>query len=266
MYDKMLFSIPAENHSTEEIRRLLEAHPEIRFVSLAAADIYGNDTDEKIPIRVMLKDIDKFLEEGQQTDGSSVLLPKIADISDAKVDLIPDRDVNWYVDYNFNNIDDETGLPVGSMRIPAFLKHNGSRDVGSRVILRDAVEVFQVEFLRLLRENPYIFEYLPIDSAEEIEEVQMTAATEIEFYVKTPHDVADRDRLQVSQELKEQYWKRTMGPVRTALEDTLLLLDRYGLNIEMGHKEVGGVKPELHKGGYEHIMEQLEIDFRYSNT
>ena len=78
--------------------------------------------------------------------------------------------------------------------------------------------------------------------------------------------MADKDRLQVSQELKEQYWKRTLGPVRTAMERTLQLLDCYGLNIEMGHKEVGGVKPELHKGGYEHIMEQLEIDFRYSTA
>ncbi|MCR4805938.1 MAG: glutamine synthetase [Clostridia bacterium] len=266
MLKEMLFTIPADKHSAEEIRAALEAHPEIRFVSLAAADIYGNDTDEKIPVRVMMKDIDKFLAEGQQTDGSSVLLPKIADISDAKVDLMPDRTVNWYVDYNFSNIDDETGLPVGSLRIPAFLKHNNTRDVGSRIILRDAIEVFKSELLRMLRENPYVFDYLPFDSADDIDELLLTSATEIEFYVKTPHDVADKDRLQVSQELKEQYWKRTLGPVRTALERTLQLLDCYGLNIEMGHKEVGGVKPELHKGGYEHIMEQLEIDFRYADA
>ena len=266
MLDKMLFTIPKDKHDAEAVRALLSEHPEIRFVSLAAADIFGNDTDEKIPIRIMLKDVDKFLEEGQQTDGSSVLLPKIADISDAKVDLIPDRDVNWYVDYNFGHIDDETGLPVGSLRIPAFLKHNNSRDVGSRVILRDAVDVFKSEILRMLRENPYVFEYLPFDSVDDIEDLSLTSATEIEFYVKTPHDVADRDRLQVSQELKEQYWKRTIGPVRTAMEKALLLLDHYGLDIEMGHKEVGGVKPELHKGGYEHIMEQLEIDFKYSTA
>ena len=107
MLNKMLFTIPKDKHDAEAVKALLSEHPEIRFVSLAAADIFGNDTDEKIPIRIMLKDVDKFLEEGQQTDGSSVLLPKIADISDAKVDLIPDRDVNWYVDYNFGHIDDE---------------------------------------------------------------------------------------------------------------------------------------------------------------
>ena len=104
----MLFTLPADKHSAEEITAALKAHPEIRYVSLAAADIFGNDTDEKIPVRVMLNDVDKFLKDGQQTDGSSVLLPKIADISDAKVDLIPDVDVNWYVDYNFGNLDDET--------------------------------------------------------------------------------------------------------------------------------------------------------------
>ena len=266
MFNKMLFTIPADEHSPEAIKALLKDHPEIRFVSLAAADIYGNDTDEKIPIRVMLKDVEKFLAEGQQTDGSSVLLPKIADITDAKVDLIPDVDVNWYVDYNFSNIDDETGLPVGSLRIPAFLKHNDSRDVGSRIILRDAVEVFKSELLRMLRENPYVLEYLPFGSVDDIEDIVLTSATEIEFYVRTPHDVADKDRLVVSQELKEQYWKRTVGPVRTAEEKTLLLLDQYGLNVEMGHKEVGGVKPELNKGGYDHIMEQLEIDFRYADA
>lgn len=266
MYGDMLYTIPADRHGAEEIKEILLAHPEIKFVSVAGADIYGNDTDEKIPVRVMLKDVERFLSHGQQTDGSSVLLPKIADISDAKVDLIPDRDVNWYVDYNFSNIDEDSGLPVGTLRIPAFLKHNNSRDVGSRVILRDALVHFENTLLGLLRDNPYVFDYLPIDSADDIESLSLTAATEIEFYVKTPHEVADKDRLQVSQELKEQYWKRTVGPVRTALERTLLLLDRYGFGIEMGHKEVGGVKPEMTEGGkYEHIMEQLEIDFSYAS-
>ena len=38
--------------ASESITAALKAHPEIRFVSLAAADIYGNDTDEKIPVRI----------------------------------------------------------------------------------------------------------------------------------------------------------------------------------------------------------------------
>ena len=62
------------------------------------------------------------------------------------------------------------------------------------------------------------------------------------------------------QELKEQYWKRTYGPVRTALEKSLEIIDRYGVGVEMGHKEVGGVKSQITStGSHEHIMEQLEI-------
>ena len=47
----LLYAIPAENHSAQDIRNVLSAHPEIRFVSLAAVDLMGNDTDEKIPRR-----------------------------------------------------------------------------------------------------------------------------------------------------------------------------------------------------------------------
>lgn len=265
MLERMLFNLPKGSHDKEAIRLALESHPEIQFVSLCGADILGNDTDEKIPVRVMLEDIEGFLADGVQTDGSSVLLPKIADISNAKVDIVPDLDCNWYVDYNFRNIDDKTGLPVGSLRIPAYLKHNGI-PVGSRSILKKSLDVFKKEFIRILKENPYVFEYLPIDSVDEIDEVCMTSATEMEFYVKTPHEVADKDRLHTSQELKEQYWKRTVGPVRTALERTICLLEHYGFNVEMGHKEVGGVKPTLESGGgFEHIMEQLEIDWKYAD-
>lgn len=265
MLERMLFNLPKGSHDKESIRTALEAHPEVQFVSLCGADILGNDTDEKIPVRVMLEDIEGFLTEGVQTDGSSVLLPKIADISNAKVDIVPDVDCNWYVDYNFRNIDDRTGLPVGSLRIPAYLRHNGI-PVGSRSVLKKGLEVFKKEFVRILKDNPYVFEYLPIDSVDEIEEVTMTSATEMEFYVKTPHEVADKDRLHTSQELKEQYWKRTVGPVRTALERTICLLEHYGFKVEMGHKEVGGVKPTLESGGgFEHIMEQIEIDWKYAD-
>ena len=60
----------------------------------------GYDTDEKIPVGLFIKDIDKMLTKGVQTDGSSVALPKIAVLNNAKVDIIPDLSCNWYVDYN----------------------------------------------------------------------------------------------------------------------------------------------------------------------
>lgn len=264
---KMLFTIPADKHSKEEIIAALQAHPEVRFVSLVGIDIGGNDTDEKIPTPLFIEDMDKFLTVGVQTDGSSVVLPKIAALSNAKVDIIPDLDVNWYVDHNFQHIDRETGLPVGTLRIPSFLVHNDVSQVGSRVILRDAIENFKEDVLELMAGNPYIFDHLPIDSLDEIEKLEITAATELEFWVKTPDDETDREQLSTAQILKEQYWKRTTGPVRTALEEVMLVLDHYGFEMEMAHKEVGGVKAKIsNSGSYDHIMEQLEIDWKYSDA
>jgi len=267
MLSKMLFTIPAINHSKREIVEMLRNHPEIKFVSLVGLDIGGYDTDEKIPVELFIANIDDFLTKGVQTDGSSVVLPKIAEINNAKLDIIPDLSVNWYVDYNFSHINEETKLPVGTLRIPSFLVHDDTYQVGSRVILRDAVETFKNELMELLQEYPYVFEEMGCDAAYEIDDIDLTAATELEFWVKTPDDKADREQLSTSQVLKEQYWKRTVGPVRTALEKSLLVLDSYGFEIEMGHKEVGGVKAKLgHSGEYDHVMEQLEVDWKFSTA
>ncbi len=261
----MLFTIPAEAHTREEVTALLKNHPEVMFVSLMGVDIGGHDTDEKIPVGLFIKEMDQFFSDGVQTDGSSVVLPKIASLNNAKVDIIPDMDVNWYVDYNFHNIDEQTGLPVGTLRIPSMLFHNDTAEVGSRSMLKRTIELFEKELFRLLREHPYVFKYLDINSVDEINEFELTGATELEFWVKTPEDKADREQLSTSQELKEQYWQRTRGPVRTALERAIHFLDQYGFGIEMGHKEVGGIKAKLgHSGRYDHIMEQLEIDWKYS--
>lgn len=265
--NKMLYIIPADKHSPGDVSSILNAHPEVKFVSLVGIDIGGHDTDEKIPVEEFLADMEKFLKNGVQTDGSSVVLPKIAKLNNAKVDIVPDTTVNWFVDHNFNYPDPMTGLPVGTLRIPSSLIHNDSERVGSRVILRDAIKNFKEDLMDLLRENPYVFEYLDIDSVDDIEKLVITAATELEFWVKTPDDDADREQLSTAQMLKEQYWKRTTGPVRTALEEVMLVLQKYGFNMEMGHKEVGGVKAKLgNSGNYDHVMEQLEIDWKYSSA
>ena len=265
--DKMLFTIPPEAHSEKELKEILTAHPEVKFVSVVGIDVGGHDTDEKIPVNEFLQDIEGFLTGGVQTDGSSVVLPGIADLNNGKVDIIPDRTVNWFVDHNFNYRDPDTDLPVGTLRIPSSLVHNDSDRVGSRVILRDAIYNFKQDLMELLRDNPYVFEYMEIDSVEDIERLDVTAATELEFWVKTPDDDADREQLSTAQMLKEQYWKRTTGPVRTALEEVLLVLDKYGFEMEMGHKEVGGVKAKFgNSGNYDHVMEQLEIDWKYSSA
>jgi len=262
----MLFNIPAENHSEAEIKKALEGHREIKFVSLVGFDIGGHDTDEKIPVDLFIRDMQKFFRRGVQTDGSSVFLPGIAGLNDSKIDIIPDLSVNWYVDYNFDNIDKDTGFPVGTLRIPSFLVHNDTRQTGARVILRDAIDYFKKELLKLISDNPYIFPHIGIDSGDDVTEIMLTCATELEFWVKTPDDKADREQLSTAQILREQYWKRTIGPVRTALEKSLVILGEYGMEPEMGHKEVGGVKAIMgNSGNYDHVMEQLEIDWKYSS-
>ena len=264
---ELIFVIPATHHTPEEVTSLLSHHPEIQYVSLVGVDLGGNDTDEKIPVALFLKNIEDFLTYGVQTDGSSVVLPEIASLNNARMDIIPDLSVNWSVDYNCDNVDPITDLPVGTLRIPSFLIHNGIDKVDSRSVLQNAIDHFKSEMLNSFRDYPKMLSYYNISSIDDIEDIVLTSATELEFWVKTPDDKADVEQLSTSQVLKEQYWKRTVGPVRTALEKSLRLLDQYDLGVEMGHKEVGGVKAKLvNNGHFDHIMEQLEIDWKYSDA
>ncbi len=265
--NRMLFTLTPDEHDEETVRSRLMAHPEVKFVSFTGVDMGNHSTDEKIPVALFTADMQKLLKGGVQTDGSSVALPTIADLSNARVDLAPDMDVKWFVEYNYDNIDYETGLPVGTLRIPSFLRHNGDTMVGSRIFLKDSAERFTAELQKELEAHPYVFEHIEgVDGAGDIEEIKLTNATELEFWVKTPDDKADRDQLSIAQELKEQYWQRVTGPVATALEQTLEILDHYGFGVEMGHKEVGGVKAKMgNSGNFDHIMEQLEVDWKYAD-
>ncbi|MCH3953914.1 MAG: glutamine synthetase [Eubacterium sp.] len=267
--EKMLFTITPDQHTTEKVTEILQAHPEVEYVSMVGIDIGGHDTDEKIPVSLFLKDMDDMLENGVQTDGSSVVLPKIADLGNAKVCIIPDKSVNWYVDYNYRNICHSVGdLPVGTLRIPCFLIHNDDFYCGSRSILKKAVSYFKQQVMEEIKAHPYVLNYIDgVNSPDDIDHLTITSATELEFWVKTPDDKGDREQLFTAQVLKEQYWKRTYGDVRTALEETLRILDHYGFKIEMGHKEVGGVKAQMgNTGHYDHVMEQLEIDWRFTDA
>ena len=265
--NRMLFTLTPDEHDEETVRSRLMAHPEVKFVSFTGVDMGSHNTDEKIPVTLFLDNMQKLLDGGVQTDGSSVALPTIADLSNARVDIVPDGDVNWYVEYNYDNRDYYSGLPTGTLRIPSFLRHNGDRMVGSRVFLKESAERFVEGLWNELKAHPYVFEHTAgVSGIEDIEEILLTNATELEFWVKTPDDRADRDQLSIAQELKEQYWQRVTGPVATALEQTLEILDHYGFNVEMGHKEVGGVKAKMgNSGNFDHIMEQLEIDWKYAD-
>lgn len=263
MINELLYYIPAGQYGKEGILSLLAQHPEIRFVSLVGIDLAGNDTDEKIPMRIFMEDYDDFFAgRAVQTDGSSVVLMNIATLNDARVDMVADSSVNWYVDYNNDNIDDETGLPVGTLRIPCFLLHNG-RFIDSRSILKQSCDYVASELKKLLAEKPVTgMENLPV---ADIQDIVFTTGTELEFWVKTPSEKETVEHLSISQRLQEQYWQRMRGNVRTAMEKAIEELDARGLKVEMGHKEVGGIKPKIDDAGnIIDVVEQLECDWKFS--
>ena len=262
---ELLYYIPAGQYGKEGVLALLEQHPEIKFVSLVGIDLAGNDTDEKIPMSAFFDDYESFFEgRAVQTDGSSVVLTNIATLNNARVDMWGDPSVNWFVDYNYENIDPATGLPTGTLRIPAFLMHN-YRYVDSRSILKRSCDYVKTELLNLIKEHG--LPGMPHVKADDVVDIIFTSATELEFWVKTPARTVTKKELSVSQKLQEQYWQRTHGTVRTALEQAVERLDKYGMVAEMGHKEVGGVKAKLDEFGHEAVvLEQLEIDWKFSNN
>jgi glutamine synthetase len=264
MLDDLLYVIPA-NSKKEDVKKALEEHPEIKFVSLVGVDMAGNDTDEKIPIRIFLKDMDDFYAgTAVQTDGSSVVLAGIATLNNAKVDMPVDPSVNWFVDYNFEHYDENSDRPVGTLRIPSFLIHEGKR-VDSRAVLADTLSYVKNGMMKLFKEHPDI-SGLGVKGSD-IADITFTSATELEFWVKTPLEEADIEEMSASQVMQEQYWERTHGAVRTALEECVMALDRYGLKAEMGHKEVGGIKAQVdEQGNMTHVCEQLEIDWRFADA
>ena len=264
--NNLLYVIEQENHNSKDLKDILSNHPEIKFASFVGIDLSGNDTDEKIPVKLFLEDLDSFLNgAGIQTDGSSVVLPGIATLDDAKVDMVADLNCKWLIDYNYNYIDPETNKPVGTLRIPCFLYHN-NKPVDSRHILKSAISTLKDNLIDIFNKHPEILNIYGI-KADDIKDIVVTSATELEFWVKTPNDVAHVEELTTSQVLHEHYWTRTKGSVRTALEETLILMEKYKFEPEMGHKEVGGVKAKLNSSGdFDHVMEQLEVDWKYSDA
>ena len=265
MANELLYYIPAGQYGKEGVLALLEQHPEIKFVSLVGIDLAGNDTDEKIPMSAFFDDYESFFEgRAVQTDGSSVVLTDIATLNNARVDMWGDPSVNWFVDYNYENIDEATGLPTGTLRIPAFLMHN-YKYVDSRAILKRSCGFVRDQLLSLVKEHG--LKSMPHINVDDIADIVFTSATELEFWVKTPSKSVTKKELSVSQKLQEQYWQRTHGAVRTALEQAVERLDQYGMHAEMGHKEVGGVKAKLDDdGNVDSVLEQLEIDWKFSTN
>ena len=104
MCTNLIFNLSKETHTPKKLMEILDTHKEIKFVSFVGVDLSGNDTDERIPIKLFINDMDTFLYgSAVQTDGSSVFLPGIATLNDAKLDMIADLDCNWFVDYNYES-------------------------------------------------------------------------------------------------------------------------------------------------------------------
>ena len=109
------------------------------------------------------------------------------------------------MDHNLINVykaSDSEELPIGTLRIPSFLIHNNVEQVGSRAILQRGINTFKKQVLKLLQEYRYIFDHIDIDSYDDIEEILLTSATELEFWVKTPDDQRDMEELSTAQILK----------------------------------------------------------------
>ncbi len=263
MYENLCYFVKDEMKSRHGLAELVEKHSNIRFVSLCGVDFLGNDVDERIPVNYFLKNFDDIILGGVQTDGSSVNLPGIATISDAKIDFIVDLHSKWFIDYSF----DESIFgpePVGTIRIPVFFKHH-DKFYCSRSVLKDTLSFVSNKIISLLKDDKEFLKANRIRFAD-IADIYYTVGTELEFWVRTTMDKVTKEALSLSQELKESYWKRTKGQVRKSLEEALIILEHYGIEPEMGHKEVGGVKGKISKEGrlYD-VMEQLEIDWKYSD-
>src|SRR6056297_1931297 len=265
MNENLSYFIRPELIEPQYIIEFFSKNPNVRFVSLYGIDIVGHDTDEKIPKRIFLNKLeDVFLDKPfLQTDGSSIALSSLAKLNDCKVDMVADRYATWYVDYNFENIDTPTQLPVGTLRIPAYLYHNGN-PIGSRALLKKGEKIFKEQLMQYIIQTG-LLEKRHID--EKIADINISVGTELEFWVKTPTLDARISQLQTAQSMQENYWQRTKGTVRKALEDSLSLLELYGLEPEMGHKEVGGVKATIGTtGDLNYVMEQIEVDWKYSTN
>lgn len=260
-----LYVVKPKDENLNALKKILGQHPEVQFISFMGVDLAGNDTDEKIPVKNLIESFTEMRDGcAAQTDGSSVVLPGIATLNDARVDLKMDTSVNWYVDYNYEHFNEKLQKPVGTLRIPCYLVHNG-KHVCSRSILADTLDYVNKEIMGLLKKYPRISGLEYLQSSTAVKELVFTCATELEFWVKTPSEDAPIEALSSSQIMQEQYWQRTRGSVRTALEQCIEMMQHYGLEPEMGHKECGGVKGQLDADGHmTHIMEQLEIDWKYN--
>ena len=105
-----------------------------------------------------------------------------------------------------------------------------SREYERDLLLYEQTVAMQQLIIKQNFEENFNDKNLVMYNCDDIDEIVITSATELEFWVKTPNNIAHVDELSTSQVLHEHYWTRTKGKVRTALEETLLLMEAYGFD------------------------------------
>ena len=87
-----------------------------------------------------------------------------------------DKSVNWYIDYNYEHFDAQTGKMVGTLRIPCFLIHN-EIFVDSRSILQNSLDYVEAQMLEMFKKHPQIAGLGHVDLSQ-IEKLVFTCATD----------------------------------------------------------------------------------------
>ena len=105
-----------------------------------------------------------------QTDGSSVFLPKIATLHNAKVDMKADLSVAWLIEYNLGLRDMDVNKPIGTVKVPCYLYHD-NLPVDSRHLLGRSEAYFKKSIKALCAQYPKLLEEydLHLDELQGIE-------------------------------------------------------------------------------------------------
>ena len=56
--NNLVYTIPKDKYNKKDLEELFKKHEEIKFVSFVGIDLWGNDTDEKIPVNYFLDNFD----------------------------------------------------------------------------------------------------------------------------------------------------------------------------------------------------------------
>lgn len=260
-----IYILPDFVKTKENLKEFLLFQSKIRYISFRAIDFGGDITSEIIPVERFFEE-PEIIETGIQTDGSSIVLPLISSIIDAKVQVVPDKSLKWVVDYN-----EQTGL--GTLEIYSHLVHSDVIEKHAQIIAIndnvDSIHISQQAEQFLQKElTPIIFDHYPY--VKKVHSIDVYLGTELEAWVGVPYESGRVNKeiklLQLTQGLHSNYWKKPEGILRSAMEETIDALEKYGLSPEMCHKEVGGIEVRYSPDGTQEEIAQIEFDWKYAQS